>query len=423
MSREMKDSKILWIGNIPQNWNILRIKNTSWLKGRIGWDGLKADEFQDNGPYLITGTDFQDGYVNWDTCVHITEERFAEDELLHIYEGDLLITKDGTIGKLAIAKNCPDKVSLNSGVMIIRNNSEWKYNERFLYYVLDSEVFSQWFESEQKPGSTIKHLYQHQFGEFQFPLPPLSEQRTIISYLDAKCSSIDESIARLKKIIEKLEEYKTAEISRLTTKGVGNTDYIDSGVDIIGSVPALWELRRLKYLCDITTGDSDTQDRTPDGAYPFYVRSPIVERSNHVTFEGEGILMAGDGAGAGRIFHLAYGKYAVHQRVYRLYNIKGILPELLLAFLSVKFPERMNQGSAMSTVPSVRLPMLKDFIVPVPPAEEQIKIVAAIRNVKSYVEKAMCRHEKLISTLEEYRKSLIYNAVTGKIDCRTESVE
>ena len=96
----------------------------------------------------------------------------------------------------------------------------------------------------------------------------------------------------------------------------------DSGIDIVGDIPVEWNLIRLRYLAQITTGDSDTQDADPDGIYPFYVRSPIVERSTSFAFNGEGILMAGDGAGAGRVFHHAFGKYAVHQRVYRLFDFK-----------------------------------------------------------------------------------------------------
>ena len=120
--REMKDRGIEWIGQLPMDWTVMTIKYTSWLKGRIGWQGLKSTEFVDNGPYLITGTDFKNGIVNWETCAHITDDRFIEDEDIHIVEDDLLITKDGTIGKVAIAKNCPEKVSLNSGVLLIRND-------------------------------------------------------------------------------------------------------------------------------------------------------------------------------------------------------------------------------------------------------------------------------------------------------------
>ena len=80
---------------------------------------------------------------------------------------------------------------------------------------------------------------------------------------------------------------------------------------------------RLRYICTIETGDHDTQDAEKDGIYPFYVRSPIIERSNTSTFNGPGILIAGDGAGAGRIFHNVEGEYAVHQRVYRLANFSS----------------------------------------------------------------------------------------------------
>lgn len=214
---EMKNSGIHWIGETPEKWEIMRIKDTSWLKGRIGWDGLKASEFIDEGPYLITGTDFCNGYVNWDTCVHITKQRFEEDTLLHIRENDLLITKDGTVGKVAIAKNCPKETSLNSGVMIIRNESRYIYNSKYMYYILLSDEFKHWFEYSQKPGSTIKHLYQHQFREFKYTFPPLEEQQQIADFLDSKCSKINESIERSNKIIQKLEEYKKALIYNAVT--------------------------------------------------------------------------------------------------------------------------------------------------------------------------------------------------------------
>lgn len=122
------------------------------------------------------------------------------------------------------------------------------------------------------------------------------------------------------------------------TKGLDpNVEMKDSGVDIIGSMPASWKLCRLKYLCDIMTGNQDTQDADENGIYPFYVRSPNIQRSNKYTFEGEGVLMAGDGAGAGRVFHHAFGKYAIHQRVYCLHNFKNVNVEYFLYFISELF--------------------------------------------------------------------------------------
>ncbi len=213
----LKDSGVEWIGKIPEGWNTIKIKFTSWLKGRIGWDGLKSGEFIEEGPYLITGTDFIDGGINWDTCVHISEERFMEDELLHIYENDLLITKDGTIGKLAIVKDCPEKVSLNSGVMIIRNTTKWKYLDKYLYYILSSEQFYLWYGLSQSGNSTIKHLYQGQFYDFEFTYPDLNEQKKISDYLDEKCADIDKLIEIKKQKIDQLDEYKKSLIYEYVT--------------------------------------------------------------------------------------------------------------------------------------------------------------------------------------------------------------
>ena len=186
----------------------------------------------------------------------------------------------------------------------------------------------------------------------------------------------------------------------------------DSGVDIINSIPESWTLTRLKYLCQIETGDSDTQDAEPDGEYPFYVRSPIVERSTSYTFDGEGILMAGDGAGAGRIFHHAFGKYAVHQRVYRLSKFQGISSDYLFYYLQNLFDRQMDKGSAQSTVPSVRLPMLQNFYVCVPSKKEQVGIAKYVAGKCAEVDVTSSEIRVQIDALEQYKRSVITEVVT-----------
>lgn len=190
----------------------------------------------------------------------------------------------------------------------------------------------------------------------------------------------------------------------------------DSGVAWIGEVPVKWDLIRFRFIADISTGNQDTQDADPSGIYPFYVRSPIVERSNNYTFDGDGILMAGDGAGAGRVFHMASGKYAVHQRVYRFSNFKYMMPSLLKYYLENLFATVMDYGSAKTTVPSVRLPMIQNFHVCVPTFEEQkiitchlnekcLQVDALISNVRSQIEK-----------LKAYKQSLITETITKGLD-------
>ena len=188
----------------------------------------------------------------------------------------------------------------------------------------------------------------------------------------------------------------------------------DSEIDILGMIPKSWKLVRFKFLCDIMTGNHDTQDADIEGVYPFYVRSPIVERCNDYTFDGEGILMAGDGAGAGKVFHHAYKKYAIHQRVYCFHNFRNITPRYFLYYIENMFPIVMDQGSAKSTVPSVRLPMIKDFVFTLPKEEEQIEIVKLIENRCGKINALISEKEELIKELESYKISLIYDYVTGK---------
>lgn len=216
---EMKDSGIEWIGEIPKHWKIIKIKNTALLKARIGWQGLKSEEFlyDESLPYLVTGTDFKDGIVDWQNCVRISEKRFQMDKNIQIKEKDLLITKDGTIGKLAIARNCPTKASLNSGVFVVRNQGKYRYNDKYLYYVLLSEQFLLWFELNDAGNSTIRHLYQRDFYNFSFTYPCLEEQEQIVAYLDKKTATIDEAITAKQKQLEILEEYKKSLIYEYVT--------------------------------------------------------------------------------------------------------------------------------------------------------------------------------------------------------------
>ncbi|MBY6836773.1 restriction endonuclease subunit S [Clostridium botulinum] len=213
----MKDSGVEWIGEIPEHWRIIKVKHVCNLSGRIGWQGLTSAEYKEEGPYLITGTDFKKGVIDWNTCVHITEERYEEAKQIQIKNNDLLITKDGTIGKVAIVSNLEEKASLNGGVLLIRPIKPNIYITRFMYYILLSRVFWMWFESTKTGNSTIIHLYQEKFKEFSYTLPLIDEQQQIADYLDKKCSAIDKIILTKEKIIEKLTEYKKSLIYECVT--------------------------------------------------------------------------------------------------------------------------------------------------------------------------------------------------------------
>ncbi len=135
-----KNSEIQWVGEIPEYWKIQKIKYSSYVKGRIGWQGLRSDEFTDDGPYLITGTEIINGKVDWKSCYHVQRWRFEQDPYIQIKNNDLLITKDGTIGKIAFVDNIPGPTTLNSGVIVVRPLNDF-YLPRYMFWILQSEIF------------------------------------------------------------------------------------------------------------------------------------------------------------------------------------------------------------------------------------------------------------------------------------------
>jgi type I restriction enzyme S subunit len=167
--------------NVPVSWKHKKIIDFCYVKGRIGWKGLKKKEFTDKGPYLVTGTDFVDGKVDWDKCYHITEDRYYESPEIMVENGDILLTKDGTIGKIAFVEHAPEKVSLNSHLLLIRPNDI--IIPKYLYYVLNSNIFRLYIEM-QKTGSTLKGLSQKRFEKFEVAIPPINEQKKIVEILE-----------------------------------------------------------------------------------------------------------------------------------------------------------------------------------------------------------------------------------------------
>ncbi len=192
---------------------IKRLKYIASLKGRIGFHGLKTGDFTNEGPFLITGTDFIDGKINWDTCVHITMKRYNEDPYIQLKEGDFLITKDGTIGKTAIIENLPYEASLNSGVMLVRS-LRGEFLNKYLFWIINSRIFDEFVEIT-KTGSTIMHLYQHSFGNFKIPIPDLKTQDKIVQEIEKIVSTMNLAISKAEKEISSIKEYREALITDL----------------------------------------------------------------------------------------------------------------------------------------------------------------------------------------------------------------
>lgn len=404
MNIPMKNSNVPWIGEIPEEWEVIQFRRLFVIRkiiaGKLGYDVLSVTQ---------SGIKIKDITKN--------EGQLAQDYSKYqlVHPNDFVMNHmDLLTGYIDCSKyngvTSPD-------YRVFRDKMTYKISLSYYLYIFQlayiTKIFYQLGQGVSDRGRW--RLPAGQLLLFDLPLPRYDEQKKIADYLDKVCGEIDDMIALQEKMIEELKAYKQSVITEAVTKGLNpNVPMRDSGIDWIGEIPEHWVILRLKFMCDIQTGNQDTQDAIQDGEYPFYVRSPKVEHSIKYSFEGEGILMAGDGAGAGRVFHHAFGKYAVHQRVYRLSSFKDINTYYLFHYISNLFCKVMDMGSAQSTVPSVRLPMLLNFIVCMPPLSEQQAIADFLDKKCADIDALIAIKQKKIEALKDYRKSLIYEYVTGK---------
>lgn len=162
------------------DWVKINLAKNSRLKARIGWQGLTTAEYLDEGySYLITGTDFKDGHINWSGCHYVDYDRYAQDPNIQVSNGDLLLTKDGTIGKVAYISDLDRPATLNSGVFAVKPITN-AYTAHFMFYVLESSVFKD-FLQQLSAGSTINHLYQKDLVKFDLYVPPTTEEQETIT--------------------------------------------------------------------------------------------------------------------------------------------------------------------------------------------------------------------------------------------------
>lgn len=195
------------------SWRKINLGKSATLKARIGWQGLTTAEYLSSGNYfLVTGTDFLNGFIDWNNCVHVEKERYDQDKYIQLQVDDILVTKDGTIGKVAIVDKIVKPTTLNSGVFVVRPLGKSFY-PKYLFYILRSGHFAD-FLSKLTAGSTINHLYQKDFIHYTFPAPStLEEQRLIADTL----SDTDILIQNLKTLIVKKKGIKQGAMQELLT--------------------------------------------------------------------------------------------------------------------------------------------------------------------------------------------------------------
>lgn len=410
-----KDSGIEWIGKIPIDWKIKKIKHLATEPNTLFIDGdwIESKDISESGIRYLTSGNVGEGEFKRQGEGYVSEETFEKLKCLSVYPGDLMISRlNLPIGRACIVPEDYSIYVVAVDNVILRPNKS--YSKKYLMYIMNTNGYSNEAEIISR-GTTMKRISRTLLGEMKVCTPSLEEQQKIADFLDKECKRIDRITEKIEKQIEILKEYQKSLITETVTRGLNkNVKMKDSGVDIIGYINDIYQIMRLRYICSIDTGNHDTQDGIDDGIYDFFVRSPIVERINEYDFEGEAILMAGDGVGAGKVFHHAIGKFGVHQRVYIVYNFKGIIPRFLYYFMSNFFGIEMEKGSAKSTVDSIRMPMLKNFSIVLPSLREQQQIADFLDKKCSEIDLILSKKAKQLDIIKEHKKSLIYEYVTGK---------
>lgn len=240
--------------------------------------------------------------------------------------------------------------------------------DKFLYYFL--------MTIENTIKSRVRHagiptLDAQVIDKIKVPVPPLEVQREIVRILDSFTLLTEELEKELAARQKQYEFYRDA---LLTFKNIDDTILNERTNELELSGVVRW--MKLKDIADIGTGSSNTNEAEDGGLYPFFVRSQEPLRKNTYEYDETAIITAGDGVGVGKVFHFVKGKYALHQRAYRIHiNVPYVMPKYFFYYMKSDFLTYINKNMFQGSVSSIRRPMLNDYPVPVPPLAEQQRIV------------------------------------------------
>ncbi|AWT49119.1 restriction endonuclease subunit S [Psychrobacter sp. YP14] len=435
--QEYTSSKLIWVKDYPAHWNLTRVKYEAYVKARVGWHGLTSNDFTDVGPYLVTGSDFKGSTIKWEDCYHCDLKRYEQDPYIQLKNGDLLLTKDGTIGKVALVDGLKDddKATLNSGVFVVRPLSN-NFTTRFYYWLLESRVFKD-FVDYYASGSTIIHLYQATFVNFSYASPPIYEQERIASFLDYETAKIDTLIEKQQRLIELLTEKRQAVISHAVTKGLNpDVPMKDSGVEWLGEVPAHWEMKKLKHIGeakngltyspnDVTDADSGTlvlrSSNIQNAKLSFndnvFVNVKIPKRMR--TIKDDILICSRNGS------RRLIGKNALitEEAVGQTFGafmivFRSDINAYLYWVLNSPLFEYQSGSFLTSTINQLTMGNLHNMEVPLPPRNEQIEIIGFLTKKMKGFDDLLIKAQEAIQLMQERRTALISAAVTGKIDVR-----
>lgn len=424
MERQYIDSGIEWIGRIPREWKACRFKYTgSFEKGKLpeeqnieqkGLPIIGASEMLGKEPRVFT----------LDNVVPVCRKE------------DILILWDGANAGI-VANGCEGVVS-STAVKFDCKDSQC--NKQFIFYLL--KYYENYFRSKVG-GTTIPHMNQQYINDCICLLPSISEQQQIADYLDVKCGEIDGLIVLQEQMIAQLMDYKKSVITEAVTKGLNpDAQFVSSDIDWIGDIPEHWEMQRLKTLGWTQNGISQSGDYFgEDYEYPFVsysdayknysvpypegrANSSDKDRKTYSLLEGD-VLFTRTSETIEEIGFSSTCLETIKDAVFSgfLIRFRPTSNKLYKGFSKYYFRSQVHRAYFVKqmnivTRASLGQDLLKNLVVLLPPLAEQ-------RAIADYLDAKCCEIDRLIETkrkkietLKEYKKSVIYEAVTGKIDLR-----
>lgn len=247
----------------------INIGNDLYLKGRIGWKGLSKDEYLEKSNYrIINGYSLKDGYIDWNIAGYISSDRYEESPEIKLEIDDILISKDGTIGKVGIVRELELPSTVASGIFVLRNIIKDRLDTEYLFQYLKSSNFKNFINRVKASGSTIIHLYQRDLVKLEIDVPSLKEQKLISSLLknlDAKIELNNKINSELEAMAKTLYDYWFVQFDFPFDFAQGKPDangkpYKSSGGNMVWNaemkreIPEGWEVKHLSDICEIING-------------------------------------------------------------------------------------------------------------------------------------------------------------------------
>ena len=413
MTEKMKPSGIGWIKDIPESWKTSKVKFLAIEPGTLFLDGdwIESDVIEESGIRYLTSGNVGAGFYKDQGSGHISEKTFNELHCLKVFPGDLMISRlNEPIGRACIVPEGEPCYVVAVDNVILRPNK--KYDRKFIMYAMNTEGYAEHGNMIAR-GATMARVSRSQLGQFWLAFPGITEQRAIADFLDAQCAKIDSVIADIEKQIETLHKYKKSLITETVTKGCTTGSKTKTvRLDFADEINEAWIETRVKYLCSMYSGDNLTSsDIEPEGDYPVYGGNGLRGFYAAYTNDGEHVLIGRQGALCGNV-HLVSGKFWATDHAVVTYPYEGMCNGYLFYLFSAM---NLNQYSQTAAQPGLAVAAIQNLSTCIPPTTVIQQEIAKYLDEKcGKIDSIIEAKRKQLEIMEEYKKSLIYEYVTGK---------